>query len=185
MSWTARDRSSRPLSGNILESDYRDWGGETSEQPANTPRFKCGTSRIRRSIWFPLDLKMRCFTLVHYLLLSATDTNGENKICLRGVTKMISRNTDLTDRLPVFRLVKNGPITIPFVWHITLLQLVIGSRHFEATLCSHLQGSNCKKCLLKKRPLRCLETSGSYYQFEQLQIPGEQNGQLHLRESQN
>jgi len=55
---------------------------------------------------------------------------------------------------------------LPFFWDITLPHLVIKSRRFKANLRSHLQGSKCKNRnrYVKKRPPRCLETSGSDYQ---------------------
>jgi len=90
--WVGQDviGSGRPFADNVLDSDYRPWGGETSEQLTYRSRFKSGTSRMRRSIWWPLDLKVRSLTVVHYLHLSTTGINGENNICLCGVTKMIS-----------------------------------------------------------------------------------------------
>ena len=96
-----------PFSGYVLDSDYTPWGGETSQQLTYRPRFKSGTSRMRRStcIWWPLDLNVRFLTVVHYLHLSTTGMNGENNICLWDVSKMISWYTYLTEKLSVFQLV--------------------------------------------------------------------------------
>ena len=105
--WIGQDviGSGHPFSGNVPDSDYRLWGGETSEQLTYRSRFKSGTSRMRRSIWWPLDLNVRSLTVVHYLHLSTTGINGENNISLCDVSKMISWYTYLTEKLSVFQLV--------------------------------------------------------------------------------
>jgi hypothetical protein len=57
----------------VLDSDYRPCG----EQMTYRPRFKSGTSRMRRSLWWPLDFNVRPLTVVHYPHLSTTGINEE------------------------------------------------------------------------------------------------------------